>query len=100
MKTERNFKIHVVIAIVVIISGIYLQITRVEWSIIVLVIGFVLAAEMLNSTIEKLIDYLKPDIHPVAKIIKDMAAGGVLLAAITAVIIGLIVFIPKINAFL
>jgi len=66
-----------------------------EWAAIILVIGFVLMAELFNSVIEKLIDYLKPEIHPAAKVIKDAAAGGVLIAAITAVIIGALIFIPK-----
>jgi len=99
-KSERNFQIHVVITFIVIVFGIFFQISRLEWGIIILVIGLVLVSEMINSTVEKLIDYLKPDIHPTAKIIKDIAAGSVLIAAIIAVIIGLIVFIPKINAFL
>lgn len=99
-KTERNFQIHLVFALLVILAGIFFHLTRMEWIVIMFVIGFVLVAEMTNSAIEKTIDYLKPDIHPVAKIIKDIAAGGVLIAAIIAVIIGLIVFIPKLYALI
>lgn len=100
MKSERNFQIHLAIAFTVIVVGIFFRISRLEWGLIILVIGLVLISELINSTVEKLIDYLKPDIHPTAKIIKDIAAGSVLIAAIIAIIIGLIVFIPKINAFL
>ena len=100
VKSERNFQYHIVTAFIVIVFGIFFQISRLEWGIIILVIGLVLVSEMINSTVEKLIDYLKPDIHPTAKVIKDIAAGSVLIAAIIAAIIGLIVFIPKINAFL
>jgi diacylglycerol kinase len=94
-KLERNFRIHLIFAVCVIIAGILFQLTRLEWAIIILVIGFVLVMELMNSVIEKIIDYVKPEIHPTAKLIKDFAAGAVLVAAITAVLIGMIIFIPK-----
>lgn len=97
-KTERNFQIHLIFAFLVILAGLFFHLTRMEWGMIVFVIGFVFVAEMTNSAIEKTIDYLKPDIHPAAKVIKDIAAGGVLVASIIAVIIGLIIFIPKFYA--
>src|SRR5699024_8868322 len=100
VKSERNFQYHIVTAFIVIVFGIFFQISRLEWGIIILVIVLLLLSEMINSTVEKLIDYLKPDIHPTAKIITDIAAGSILISAIIAVIIRLIVFIPKLNAFL
>ncbi|WP_240510198.1 diacylglycerol kinase family protein [Virgibacillus profundi] len=96
VKTERNFKSHILAAIFVCISGLFFQLSKIEWVVILLVIGLVLVTELINTAIEKMIDYLKPDIHPSAKAIKDIAAGAVLIAAITAVLIGLIIFIPKI----
>ena len=93
---ERNFRIHMVATLLVIIAGFFLDLNRLEWIVIILVIGIVLISETFNSVVEQIIDYLKPEIHPKAKIIKDMSAGAVLLAAITAIIVGLTIFLPKI----
>ncbi len=98
VKLERNFQIHLITALLVIIAGFILGLSRMEWIFIVIAIGIVLIAEMINSTIERIMDYIKPDIHPAAKQIKDMAAGGVLIAAVAAFIIGLFIFIPNIIA--
>ncbi|MFC3039093.1 diacylglycerol kinase family protein [Virgibacillus xinjiangensis] len=95
VKTEMNFRFHLVATASVIAAGFFLQISRLEWAVIVLAVGFVLAAEVANTAVEKLVDYLKPDIHPSAKAIKDMAAGMVLLSAISALVIGLLIFLPK-----
>lgn len=92
---ERNFKIHTVFAIIIIVSSIVFGLTALEWVSILVVIGFVLVAEMFNTAIEHMLDYLNPSIHPSAKVIKDLSAGGVLIAAMIAVIVGLIIFIPK-----
>jgi undecaprenol kinase len=94
--TESNFRFHLVAASLVAICGFTLQINRLEWAIILLTIGLVLVAELTNSAIEKIIDYLRPEIHPAAKIIKDAAAGSVLIAALISVMVGCIIFIPKI----
>ena len=93
--TERNFRIHLLAMIIVIVLAFILQVSKLEWFMLILVIGFVLVAEMFNSVIEGLIDYIKPDIHPEAKRIKDMAAGAVLITAIVSVIVGCMIFIPK-----
>ena len=98
--TEKNFRIHLLAATLVIFFAFLFQLSQVEWGLIFLVIGFVLVSEMTNTAIEKLIDYLKPEIHPSAKIIKDIAAAAVLTSAIIAVIIGLIIFLPKIYNFI
>ncbi|WP_106497113.1 diacylglycerol kinase family protein [Lentibacillus sp. Marseille-P4043] len=95
LKTERNFQIHTVTAIIIIGVSFLLQLNVVEWAIILFSIGFVFVAEMTNTAIERIIDYVKPDIHPIAKAIKDIAAGSVLVAALIAVIIGFIIFLPK-----
>lgn len=95
VKTERNFRIHLVIALLVVMLSLFLELIYIEWAIIMLVIGLVLVAEAINSVIERMIDYLNPRIHPLAKKIKDIAAGSVLLAAIVAVIVGMIIFLPK-----
>ncbi|WP_249871065.1 diacylglycerol kinase family protein [Oceanobacillus saliphilus] len=100
IKTERNFRIHLAAAIVTIATGLYFRLTNIEWAIIVLTIGLVLMAEVTNSTIEKMIDYLRPEIHPSAKVIKDIAAAAVLITAIVAVIIGLLIFLPKLDSLI
>lgn len=95
-KNERNFRVHLCAAFVVIMAGIILNISITEWSIIFLLIGNVFITEMLNTVAERIIDYVKPDVHPAAKQIKDVAAGSVLIAATIAVIVGCFIFIPKV----
>lgn len=96
MQYERNMWIHIVIAASVIILGLIVQITRLEWILIICCIGFVLVLEILNTAIENLTDLIAPDQNERAAKIKDVAAGAVLIAAITALIIGLFVFVPYI----
>lgn len=98
-QTERNFRIHLLATLLTITAGFLFKLTMVEWAIIVLTIGLVLMAEVTNTAIEKLIDYLRPEIHPAAKIIKDVAAGAVLIAAIITAVIGLLIFLPKLYNF-
>jgi len=93
---EPNMKIHVVVAILVVIMAIILKVSIIEWIILVLLIGAVLAAETINTTIENLVDMYTKEYDEKAKIVKDTAAGTVLILAITSAIIGLIIFIPKI----
>ncbi|MFC4022760.1 diacylglycerol kinase family protein [Oceanobacillus longus] len=97
-KTEHNFRIHLVATILTTVAGFTFRLSNVEWAIIVLTIGLVLMAEVMNSAIEKMIDYLKPEIHPSAKIIKDIAAGAVLITAVIAFIVALIIFLPKLDS--
>lgn len=99
MKSERNFRIHLVFIGIVMVAGIVLSLNRLEWVTILVVIGLVLTAEMCNTAIEKIIDYVKPDIHPSAKAIKDIAAGSVLIAAFISVIVGFLIFLPKLWKF-
>lgn len=94
-KLELNFRIHFLIGLLVIIAGFILKISLNEWLAVILTIGLVLVSEMFNTVVETLLDYLNPAIHPTAKMIKDISAGAVLVSALIAVIIGLIVFIPK-----
>ena len=93
---EPNMKIHVVAAILVVIMAFILKVSIIEWIILVLLIGAVLAAETINTTIENLVDMYTKEYDEKAKVVKDTAAGTVLILAITSAIIGLIIFIPKI----
>ncbi|MFP7493599.1 diacylglycerol kinase family protein [Terribacillus saccharophilus] len=93
---ERNFRIHTVAAVLAIIAGIFFRIETAEWTAVLLSIGFVIATEMINTVIELMMDHLSPERSETAGLIKDIAAGAVLIAAITAVLVGLTVFVPEI----
>ena len=86
--------------IAVIAAGILFGIAKTEWLIIILTIGFVLAAEGFNTAIEKLCDHVSPAYHNTIKKVKDFAAAAVLLAAISAAVIGFLIFIPYILEWL
>lgn len=95
LKTERNFKIHSVCALLAIVLGFLLKIDTSEWLWITIAIVMVLAAELFNTALEAITNLASPTIHPLAKKAKDAAAGAVLLAAIFALICGLLIFLPK-----
>ena len=96
---EQNLSFHLIAMVVTVIAGFLLEITRTDWMIVILCIGVVIAAELFNSAIEKLVDLVSPERHPIAGQVKDIAAGAVLVCAATAAIIGLIVFIPYLTRF-
>lgn len=98
IRSERNFKIHLAIALVVVALAAWLGLPLSDWLWVGLSIAFVLISELLNTAIESLVDLASPTYHPLAKRAKDVAAGAVLLAAIFAVIVGLTIFIPKLWA--
>lgn len=100
LRTQRNARIHLSLALVVIVLGLWLGLSRIEWAIIVLTIGLVLAAESFNTVAEAAVDLATAEYHPLAKIAKDVAAGAVLLMAITAVIVGLLILGPPLWAAL
>lgn len=92
--TEHSVMVQFSIAILVTIAGIYFNITKEEWLIQTLAIGLVLAIEGLNTAVEKVADFVHPDFHERIGFIKDIAAGAVFFAALTAIIIGAIIYIP------
>ncbi len=94
LKTEPNLKFHFLATILVIAAGFYFQISRLEWIIILLTCGMVISLELTNTAIEEVVDSFTAEVHPGAKFAKDVASGAVLIAAITASIIGLIIFLP------
>jgi diacylglycerol kinase (ATP) len=100
LRTQRNARVHLSLALVVIVLGLWLGLSRIEWAIIVLTIGLVLAAESFNTVAEAAVDLATAEYHPLAKIAKDVAAGAVLLMAITAVIVGLLILGPPLWAAL
>jgi len=92
----NNFRIQLIAAAITIVLGVYLDLSRLEWVIVMVMIGLVLSAETFNSAIEKLVDLVSPDQHWLAGKIKDVSAGAVLILALTALAVGLYLFIPKI----
>jgi diacylglycerol kinase len=87
-------RIHLGVASAVIIVGLWLGLSADQWAMLALTSCLVLLSEMINTVVEKLVDLVCPDYHPLAKVVKDVMAGAVLLAAIVAVIIGLLVLGP------
>lgn len=95
-RATRHFFIHVISALVVICFGFYFGISSMEWIALTFAIGLVFVTETLNTAIEIDIDLTSPEYHPYARDTKDVAAGAVLLSAFLAIIVGLIIFLPKI----
>lgn len=96
IKSTHNFWVHIFVAVVVVKMGVLFKISETEWLFLVFAIGFVMVTEALNTAIEIDIDLTSPSFHPYARDTKDVAAGAVLLSAIVAVVVGLIIFLPKI----
>lgn len=95
---EPNAWIHCSAIGLVTIAGFFFGITRTEWMIIILCFGVVLAAEGFNTAIERLVNLVSPQHHPIAGDVKDIAAGAVLICAVAAAIIGVIIFMPYVLA--
>ena len=96
VKNENNAKVHLIASILVVGLGFFFKITSIEWLWIFLSISLIWMAEAFNSAVEKLVDLVSPNFHPIAGAVKDMAAGAVLCVAIFSAICGAIIFIPKI----
>jgi diacylglycerol kinase (ATP) len=94
-RQEHNARIHAVATVAVIIAGIVFHVSYSEAAILAVVTGGVWITEMLNTCLERMADVVHPAAHPTIKFIKDLAAGAVLVAAITAVVVALFIFIPK-----
>lgn len=90
-RNEHNARLHLVAIVLVVLAGCFLQVSALQWSLLMLAIGLVLVAEALNTAIEKLVDLVSPEYDEQAKLIKDVAAGAVLLAAVTSLVIAILV---------
>ena len=95
-KEEFNARVHLLAALVVVVLGFVLKVSSWEWIILILVMGGVFTMELINTSIEKLADLYSSEFNPKIKKIKDLSAGAVLVASITAIIMGFIIFLPKI----
>ncbi|MBN1874467.1 MAG: diacylglycerol kinase family protein [Anaerolineae bacterium] len=98
LRTQRNFRIHLLAAVGVIGVGLWLQLPLQSWTLLLLTIGLVLVTELFNTAVEVLVDLVTPDYHPLAKYAKDVAAGAVLVMALTSVGMGLAILGPPLLA--
>lgn len=99
LKTQRNMRIHFLIGIAVVLAGIWLNLTRVELVILASTIALVLIIEMVNTAVEYLIDLITDVYHPLARIIKDVSAGAVLLSGLNAIVVGYLIFSKELQHF-
>jgi len=99
-KAEKNFKIHICLSAIAIFLAIVFHISTLQWVAILFCIALVLALEMFNTVIERICNFIHPGVHPAIKIIKDIAAGSVLVASFSSFVIGCIIFLPKIFSLL
>jgi diacylglycerol kinase (ATP) len=100
LKKELHFRIHLFAAIAVVLSGFLFKVSRTDWLVLILCIGLVMALEVLNSAVERMVDLVSPHKSEQAKLIKDMAAGAVLLAALCAMVAGTVVLLPYFVVFI
>ena len=92
---ERNIKIEIFLAIISSILGFILKISIIEWIVIILLIALIISLELINTSIERCVDLVTKDYHDLAKVSKDMAAGAVLVSSLFSIIVGLLIFLPK-----
>lgn len=97
-RTTHNFWVQIFFAILVLFFGFILKISNIEWVLVVFAIGLVFVSEAFNTAIEIDIDLTSPEYHPYAKDTKDVSAGAVLISVFVALIVGIIIFLPKIFA--
>lgn len=95
IKFERNIKIHLAVALAVIILGFLYNVSSFEWLLIILAIGGMLSFELMNTAVERVVDLVTGEEHPLAKQAKDIAAGAVFIYAVMSVVVGCIIFLPK-----
>lgn len=95
-KNEPNFRAHILFGTIALVVGFALQLSSIEWLILLLTISGVVILELVNTAIEAIVDLVSPGVHPRAKVAKDVAAAAVLGSSIMAVIVGLVLFLPKI----
>jgi undecaprenol kinase len=99
-REEQNIKIQIILAIAVIALGLFFKISLLEWCILIIVITLVILAEIINSAVERITDMFKPRIHEYVKVVKDITAGAVMITAISAMIVGVLIFYPYFSKFL
>lgn len=97
LKSERHMRVHYFLAIGVIIASLFFDLSKLEFSILLFAVSLVIVAEMLNTAIEKAVDMITTDYHPLARVVKDVAAGAVLIASLNALVVGYLLFFERLN---
>jgi diacylglycerol kinase len=100
VRTQRNLRIHLAIAALVVGVGVFLDLPLRDWAVLALTIGAVLTGELINTVVEAVVDLASPEYHDLAKVAKDVAAGTVLVMALTAISVGLLILGPPLWALL
>lgn len=100
IRSERNMRIHLCFSIIVIGCSLFFSISTMEWFFVIIAIGGIFSLELMNSAVERVVDLVTEEYHPLAKQAKDLAAGAVFVYALAVVIIGLIIFLPRIIQWL
>ncbi len=95
--TEKHANVHLISGILVIATAIILDFTYLEWAVVLLSIAAVISTEIINTSIEKLVDFVSPEHHQMAGLIKDLAAGAVLVSAVLSALIGLIIIVKHVS---
>lgn len=98
LRTEQNLRIHALAGLAAIGLALYFRISLVELAIVVLAVGLVISAEVLNAIVEDFLDIIHPEHHPTVRRIKDALAGAVLVAALVAAVVGALIFLPYLVA--
>jgi len=96
-RSEINFRIQVIATLMVLVLGLFFNLKNAEWIALLICIGMVLTAEIFNTAIEQISNFISPEIRPEIKLIKDIGASGVFVVALSSAIIGCIIFLPKLN---
>ncbi len=96
LKQEPNFRVHIIMATLALILGVVLKLSTIEWLILSFTIFYVITLELLNTVMEAFVNLVSPEYQHFAKVAKDVSASCVLLAAFLSVIVGLVLFLPKI----
>lgn len=94
IRTQKNAQFHLFATVVVVLLGLFFRVSNFEFCLLFLCISFVWVVELINTALEKTVDLCSPNYHPLAKVIKDLAAGAVLISSFFAAIIGIIIFLP------
>lgn len=100
IREERNIKIHLFAMLMVVLFGLWLGLSMTEWFVCLILFGLIISLELINTSLEAIVDLASPEFHPLAGKAKDAAAGAVLWSAIMAAVIGLLIFVPKLYALL
>ena len=99
-RNEQNLAVEVGIALIVLIAGFLFKISLSEWGVLALTIGMVISGELFNTAIEAVVDLVTEEYHPLAKVAKDTSAAAVFIIAIVSIVVGIVIFVPKIIALL